>query len=333
MEPGLFHEFYSEIVSLIGTYTQEIGSNMCVEHVLKMVDYTVKGGKLARGTMCSSAFLEVQKILPESENAKIGYIIGWAIELLQASFLIADDLMDQSEKRRGKPCWYLTEGIGNEAVNDAIIMELIAIKVLYKLEEYLPVNIVMDLIHVCRKVNMITSMGQTLDFLSSMKTKETYESIAHSKTSYYTIYLPLALPLIASQKFTVEELERILLQFCMRLGFLFQAQDDWIDVFGDSSKTGKIGTDIVDGKITWLITRAYELSSSEQKARIDENLGKPGKEQFVKQVYEEVEISKHYLDFEKSENEILNQELDQMDEKLPKNTIRALLRMLFGRKA
>lgn len=33
--------------------------------------------------------------------------LGWCIELLQASFLIADDIMDSSTSRRGQPCWYL----------------------------------------------------------------------------------------------------------------------------------------------------------------------------------------------------------------------------------
>ena len=33
-------------------------------------------------------------------------IVGWCIELLQAYFLIHDDIMDGSITRRGKPCWY-----------------------------------------------------------------------------------------------------------------------------------------------------------------------------------------------------------------------------------
>ena len=34
------------------------------------------------------------------------FVVGWCAELLQGAFLIADDIMDESEKRRGKPSWY-----------------------------------------------------------------------------------------------------------------------------------------------------------------------------------------------------------------------------------
>lgn len=32
--------------------------------------------------------------------------VGWCIEWLQAYFLVADDIMDESITRRGQPCWY-----------------------------------------------------------------------------------------------------------------------------------------------------------------------------------------------------------------------------------
>ena len=32
--------------------------------------------------------------------------VGWAVEMLQAYFLVVDDLVDQSITRRGQLCWY-----------------------------------------------------------------------------------------------------------------------------------------------------------------------------------------------------------------------------------
>ena len=41
-----------------------------------------------------------------AEKLKPFIALGWCIEWLQASFLIADDIMDASSTRRGQACWY-----------------------------------------------------------------------------------------------------------------------------------------------------------------------------------------------------------------------------------
>jgi geranylgeranyl pyrophosphate synthase len=39
------------------------------------------------------------------------FVVGWGAELLQAAFLIADDIMDESATRRGKTCWYCVKSV------------------------------------------------------------------------------------------------------------------------------------------------------------------------------------------------------------------------------
>lgn len=42
---------------------------------------------------------------------------------LQAFFLVFDDVMDEAETRRGRPCWYRVNNNGLIAVNDGILLE------------------------------------------------------------------------------------------------------------------------------------------------------------------------------------------------------------------
>lgn len=69
--------------------------------------------------------------------------------------------MDNSQTRRGLPCWHKKEGVGINAINDAILIESGLYSILRRhfsgLPSYVPI---LELFH---DVTLKTSMGQALD--------------------------------------------------------------------------------------------------------------------------------------------------------------------------
>jgi farnesyl diphosphate synthase len=71
-----------------------------------MLKETILGGKMNRGLTVASALSSiVGKELTTAQQFD-AHCLGWCIEMLQAFFLIQDDIMDSSITRRGAPCWY-----------------------------------------------------------------------------------------------------------------------------------------------------------------------------------------------------------------------------------
>jgi farnesyl diphosphate synthase len=94
-----------------------------LDWVQAMMDYNVPGGKLNRGT----TVLSVQSTLKGAPLTDVetcrAAVLGWAIEYLQAFFLVADDVMDESQTRRGQPCWYKKPEVHMIAINDSFLLE------------------------------------------------------------------------------------------------------------------------------------------------------------------------------------------------------------------
>ncbi|CDI85839.1 farnesyl pyrophosphate synthetase, putative [Eimeria praecox] len=81
------------------------------------------------------------------------------------------------------------------------------------------------------------------------------QAAARLKTSYYSFWLPTALGLLysgVSERSILAKAEEI----CLCTGDYFQAQDDFLDCFGCPDSLGKSGTDIREGKCSWLLAES-----------------------------------------------------------------------------
>ena len=99
---------------------------------------------------------------PTESEIETGLRLGWAVECLQTAFLMADDIMDKSETRRGVPCWY--KQVGLTAINDFMTVDSCVYSLLRSLPDTLPIN---ELVELFNEVTLITQQGQTLDMQNS----------------------------------------------------------------------------------------------------------------------------------------------------------------------
>lgn len=101
---GVFPELVEELTADRLKNT-EISDGL--QHLKEVLEYNVMGGKCNRGLMVIGAMKHLisdRELTKEEENGAL--VLGWCVEWVQAFFLVADDIMDNSELRRGKPCWY-----------------------------------------------------------------------------------------------------------------------------------------------------------------------------------------------------------------------------------
>lgn len=102
------------------------------ELIEKVVVANVLGRKMNRSVALIDAYKAFQGEQAIAKGLETAIVLGWSIELLQAFFLVADDIMDESLTRRMKPCWYLTDELGVKVFSDSILLEACIYKVLKK---------------------------------------------------------------------------------------------------------------------------------------------------------------------------------------------------------
>ncbi|KAM5129100.1 farnesyl pyrophosphate synthase-like isoform 3-T3 [Mantella aurantiaca] len=315
----------------------EIGD--AISRLRQVLEYNAPGGKHNRGVTVLAAFRELGETqLTNEDNIRRALAVGWCVELLQAFFLVADDIMDNSVTRRGQPCWYKQAGIGLDAINDSFLLEGCVYRILKKYcrnQSYYS-----NLLELFLETSFQTELGQALDLITSQRdkvdleryTEVRYKSIVKYKTAFYSFYLPVAAAMYMAGIDGEEEhgnAKTILLE----IGEFFQIQDDYLDCYGDPAVMGKIGTDIQDNKCGWLVVEALKRVSPEQRKILEENYGQEQAErvQRVKELYVELNMKEVYRQYEEESYRRLQTLISQHAHGLSREIFLALARKIYKR--
>ncbi|KAI0065067.1 farnesyl diphosphate synthase [Artomyces pyxidatus] len=324
-----FEDVYTAVRDQLLSQFEEHGMpGEAIEYYRRSMDYNVPGGKLNRGlSVVDSVAIFKGRELNEEEYTKAA-VLGWAVEFLQAYFLVSDDMMDSSITRRGQPCWYRVEGVGLIAINDSLLLEGAIYQMVrkhFKGEAYY-----VDLLDLFHEVSYKTEMGQLVDLITAPEDKvdlskfslERHKLIVIYKTAIYSFYLPVALAMLVCG-FPVEKASptapdyyKLALDVLVPLGEYFQIQDDYLDYAGTPEQIGKIGTDILDNKCSWCINTALALATPEQRAVLDANYGRKDAdaERKVKEIFKAVDVDGHYQEYEESAYQRINALIEKVPE-------------------
>lgn len=215
-----------------------------------------------------------------------------SLELLQASALVHDDVMDESDLRRGMPSVHrrfrtLHEQSGwhGSAVRfgEGAAILLGNLLLLWAGQMWRGSGLPADALAAAQPVHdhMCAELmcGQYLDLLEQANGENTFDSalrVALYKSGKYSVEQPLRLGLILATRGERPWIERLCVDYGQAVGIAFQLRDDVLGVFGDPAETGKpAGDDLREGKRTMLIARALANATEQQAAEVRTLLGDP----------------------------------------------------------
>ena len=222
------------------------------------------GGKRLRPVLTLMAYNLYRDDIEKALKSAIG------IEIFHNYTLLHDDVMDDAELRRGRQTVH-KKWNSNVAILSGDAAAITAYKYIESCEDpYLR-----QVIDGFNQVAMDVCKGQQYAMEFETRDDVTEEEYLHM------IYLKTSVLIAGSMRHGAliagapEHEYKALYDFGGYLGLVFQLQDDYLDVYGDTEEFGKkIGGDILCNKKTYLLIKAFELAGESDRALLRQWLAK-----------------------------------------------------------
>jgi geranylgeranyl diphosphate synthase type I len=240
-------------------------------------EFALSGGKRLRPAF---AYWGWRAVSSKDADAQVLLLFS-ALELLHASALVHDDVIDSSATRRGRPTTHMQfaalhrdrqwRGPADQfGISAAILLGDLALAwaddIVAGVD--LPDGARSRVRRVWADIRTELLGGQYLDIVAEASAAESIASamtVNTYKTASYTVSRPLQLGVAAAAD--RPDVHALFHEVGTNLGVAFQLRDDVLGVFGDPAVTGKpSGDDLRSGKRTVLLATAVELADKSDAA-------------------------------------------------------------------
>ncbi|MCL2223855.1 MAG: 4-hydroxy-3-methylbut-2-enyl diphosphate reductase [Defluviitaleaceae bacterium] len=244
----------------------------------------IRGALIKFGEVISGTLSPNPCELFEKSSTKTLTKIALAYEIFATAILIHDDVIDNSETRRGKTTIHASETDTHFGLSRAICIGdyglFLANKILAEAE--LPPKILVKVFKLFSEIQLKTLEGELMDVTlpyspkdpTSEEYDQTVNGIYEYKTAWYTLMGPIQLGAICGG--ASDELLEILHEITLPLGLAFQIKDDLLGIFASEEKLGKPAlSDIVEKKQTTLYGHACKNATPAQREILEKTYGNP----------------------------------------------------------
>jgi octaprenyl-diphosphate synthase len=227
--------------------------------IRSIADYIVSaGGKRLRPIL---VFLTAQALGVDPKASRVVDLAA-AIELIHTATLLHDDVVDESDLRRGRPT--ANAEFGNAAsvlVGDFLYSR--AFQVMVSTGD-------MRVLEIMAEATNRIAEGEVMQLMALGNldlTEAQYMDVIEAKTAKL-FEAAGALGAIATNTADAQTIQTMA-EFSRRLGVAFQIADDVLDYRGDAESLGKsLGDDLAEGKLTLPIIIALDRGTADTKAML-----------------------------------------------------------------
>ncbi len=251
------------------------------------------------------------------------------VELIHSGTLICDDVEDDSQKRRGKPCIHLVYG-QDTAINTGCALYFIPLTLLYKNRQGIGCEKGKKIYDLYAEEMLRLSIGQATDIFwhkgeKQGITEQQYLQMVVNKTGVLARFAAKMGAILGNG--SMEQIDA-LGKFGESVGIGFQIQDDILELTSGQFRKGKgsLGGDIHEGKMTLLVIKTLEKASASDKKRLIEILQSHASDE--KRINEAIAIIKRYGAIEyagEKANAIVENAWKEIDAVLPESGAKELL--------